>query len=129
MATIAAPFHIVGELSSDEDLTIEGRVEGHIHVPNASVTIGDQAHVEADIRGKRVEIRGTVRGTISATEQIALTESALVDGHVSADQVVIAEGAGFNGRIDMNRRTIAARVARHKADAALSSRRGRAVGG
>ena len=94
---------------------IEGRVEGHIHVPNAVVTIGDGAHVEADIRGKRVEIRGTVRGTISASEQIDIAKSALVDGHVSANQVVIADGAAVNGRIDMNRRTIAARVAHFKA--------------
>ena len=128
MATISAPFRIVGELSSDEDLTIEGRVEGHIHVPNAVVTIGDRAYVHADIRGKRVEIRGTVRGSVSASEQIDIAESALVDGHVSADQVVMAEGAGFNGRIDMNRRTIAARVARHKSEA-THPRLGRAVGG
>jgi len=93
MVTIPAPLHIIGRLCSDEDVLIEGRVEGNIDVPNAIVTIADQAHIEADIRGKRVHIRGTV----------------------SANHVVILEGAGFNGRIDMNRRTIAARVARHQA--------------
>ena len=118
MATIPAPLHIIGELRSEEDLLIEGRVEGNIHVPNAIVTIGDQAYIEADIRGRRVHIRGTVRGTIFASEHVEMAVSASVTGNVSANHVVICEGAGFNGRIDMNRRTIAARVARHQATAA-----------
>ena len=113
MVTIPAPLHIIGELYSDEDLLIEGRVEGNIHVPNAIVTIADQAHIEADIRGKRVHIRGTVRGTISASEHVEMAVSASVTGNVTANHVVILEGAGFNGRIDMNQRTVAARVARH----------------
>ena len=117
MVTIPAPLHIIGELYSDEDLLIEGRVEGNIHVPNAIVTIADQAHIEADIRGKRVHIRGTVRGTISASEHVEMAVSASVTGNVTANHVVILEGAGFNGRIDMNQRTIAAGVPRHPAKA------------
>jgi cytoskeletal protein CcmA (bactofilin family) len=115
MVTISAPLHIIGRLCSDEDVLIEGRVEGNIDVPNAIVTIADQAHIEADIRGKRVHIRGTVRGSISASEHVEMAVSASVTGNVSANHVVILEGAGFNGRIDMHRRTIAARVARHQA--------------
>jgi cytoskeletal protein CcmA (bactofilin family) len=123
MVTIPAPLHIIGELHSDEDLLIEGRVEGHIHVPNAIVTIADQAHIEADIRGKRVHIHGTVRGTISASEHVEMAVSASVTGNVTANHVVILEGAGFNGHIDMNQRTIAARVARHPGKAEAVAQR------
>ncbi|MGH9256762.1 MAG: bactofilin family protein [Vicinamibacterales bacterium] len=116
MASIPASLHVIGELHSEEDLLIEGRVEGDIHVLNAVLTIADQAQIDADIRGRQVHIRGTVRGTISASEQIEIGVSASVTGNVSANQVVILEGAQFNGRIDMNRRTIAALVARYRAE-------------
>ena len=114
MTTIAPPLHIVGDILSDEDLLIEGRIEGNIHVPDALLTIEPQARIEADVRGKRVTIHGTVRGSIAASERIELTASASVDGHLTANHIVIMEGATFNGRIDMGRRGIAATVARYK---------------
>ncbi len=115
MATIPALLQIVGELRSEEDLLIEGVVRGDIHAPVATLTIGTQARLEADIRAKRIHNHGTVCGAISASERIEIAASASVTGHLSADQVVIHEGASVNGHIDMNRRTIAARVARHQA--------------
>ena len=118
MATIPPHLHIIGEIFSDDDLRIEGRVEGNIRVPDAVVTIADQARIEADVRGKRVFVSGAVRGTIAASEHVELAASASVTGNVSANQVVIVEGAEFEGRIDMNRRTIAGLVARHKTKSA-----------
>lgn len=115
MATIPALLQIVGELHSDEDLSIEGVVRGEIHAPVATLTIGTQARIDADIRAKRIHIHGTVCGAVSASERIEIAASASVSGSLSADQVVIHEGASVNGHIDMNRRTIAARVARHQA--------------
>ena len=116
MTTIGPSLHILGEVHSDEDLVIEGRVEGSIQIRDATLTIGSQARIEADIRGKRITIRGVVGGTISASDRIELDASAAVTGDLSANQVVVVEGAYFNGRIDMNQRTIAATVARHKAE-------------
>src|SRR5438477_988388 len=115
MASIPARLQIVGELRSVDDLLIEGEVKGNIHVPSATVTIAEHARVDADIRAKQIEIHGTVRGSLSATERIDIGESASVTGHVSANHVVISEGAVVNAHIDMNRRTIASRVASHHA--------------
>ena len=56
-----------------------------------------------------------MQGSISAGQRIELTPSAVVTGDLSATQVVIADGAQFNGRVDMGRRTIAAKVAQYKA--------------
>ena len=116
MATIPALLQIVGELHSEEDLLIEGVVRGDIRAPDATLTIGTQARIEADIRAKRIHVHGTVCGAMSASERIEIAASASVTGNLSADQVVIHEGASVNGHIDMNRRTIAARVARHQAE-------------
>jgi cytoskeletal protein CcmA (bactofilin family) len=115
MTSIGATIVITGEVTSAEDVTVDGRIDGQLLVRDAALTIGERAQLQADIRGARVVIRGLVSGAISASERIELTATATVDGSLSANRVVVADGAQFNGRIDMDQRTIAARVAQYKA--------------
>jgi cytoskeletal protein CcmA (bactofilin family) len=119
MTIIGASLVITGELTSEEDLAIDGRVEGPVAVRGGTVTIGKQASVESDVRATRVIIHGVVKGAVSATDRIELHPSATVAGSLSANQVVIEEGALFNGPIDMGQRTIAAKVAQYKAQHAM----------
>lgn len=116
MTTIGASLVVRGELTSEEDLTINGRIEGPVSVRNATLTVGAQARLRGDVRGPRIVVHGTVDGTIAASERIELHPSAVVSGALSANQVVIADTATFNGQIDMDRRTIAAKVAQYKSD-------------
>ena len=118
MTSIGATIVITGEVTSGEDLTVDGRIDGHLLVRDAALTISERAKVQADVRGARVVVQGLVNGAISASERIELTTTATVDGSLSANRVVIADGAQFNGRIDMDQRTIAARVAQYKASQA-----------
>jgi cytoskeletal protein CcmA (bactofilin family) len=92
-------------------------VRGFILLRDAGLSIGERATIEADIRAGTVVVAGQVDGCISAARRIELTASARVTGSLSADQVVLADGASFSGPIDMGRRTIAARLARYRADA------------
>ena len=114
--------HVVinGEFTSDEDLQIDGTITGDVQIRNATLTIGEPANVEADIHGTRVVVHGTVRGSITASARIELGPAARVEGNLSADQVVIADGARFNGRIDMARRTVAMKMAQYKAGQAAA---------
>ena len=104
-----------GELTTDEDLTIEGTVKGDVQVREATLTINEKAQVEADIHGARVIVHGSLKGSITATARIELGPAARVEGNLSADQVVIADGARFHGRIDMAKRTLALKMAQYKA--------------
>jgi cytoskeletal protein CcmA (bactofilin family) len=115
MTTLGHSLSIQGEISSDEDLIIEGRVGGHIVMKNGTLTIGKEARVEADVRGARVQVLGAIQGNIAATDRIELAPTAAVVGDLSANRIVMVEGATFNGRIDMDKRTIAAKVAQYKA--------------
>lgn len=115
MHTIGPHLAVTGEVSSEGDLTIEGRVHGQVTARDATVTIGAEAFVEADVRAVRVIVLGEVRGAVTASERIELRPSSSVAGSLHADQIVIAEGAHFTGNIDMGRRTIAARVAEYRA--------------
>jgi len=114
MTTIGRSLVIRGELTSDEDLTIDGRVKGPVSIRGGTLTVAESAQLESDVRGVRVVIRGKVDGNVLASERIELHPSANVAGSLSANQVVIADGATFHGGIDMGQRTIAAKVAQYK---------------
>jgi cytoskeletal protein CcmA (bactofilin family) len=118
VTTIGATISISGEVSSGEDLTVEGRVNGYLMVRDAALTIGEEAQLHADIRGTRVLVKGHLKGSIVASERIELAASATVEGSLSANRVVLADGSTFHGGIDMDQRTIAARMAQFKASKA-----------
>jgi cytoskeletal protein CcmA (bactofilin family) len=79
------------------------------------LTIGDQGQLRADVRGKHVLVLGELKGAIVASERIELASGATVEGSLSSNRVVLTDGTIFNGSIDMDQRTIAARVAHFKA--------------
>ncbi len=94
---------IKGELSAKEDLTIEGQVEGKIELAQHVLTVGAKGRIKAQVVAKVVIVMGKVNGNITATEAINLRETASVDGELVAPRVGIAEGASFQGQIDMRR--------------------------
>ncbi|HEY1305930.1 MAG TPA: polymer-forming cytoskeletal protein [Vicinamibacterales bacterium] len=114
--------HVVinGEFTSDEDLQMDGTITGDVQIRDATLTIGETGKVEADIYGTRVVVHGSVRGSITASARIELGPAACVEGNLSADQVVIADGAQFQGHIDMARRTVAMKMAQYKAGQATA---------
>jgi|SRR6188474_692044 len=115
VTTLGPTIVVSGELTSGEDITVQGHVNGQVMVKDAVLTIGEQAHLRADVRGARVLVKGHLKGSIVASERIELAPSAAVEGSLSANRVVLSDGSHFNGRIDMDQRTIAARIAHFKA--------------
>src|SRR5688572_29555880 len=88
-----------GELSSDEDLIIEGTVEGKIAHQNHHLTIGKQGRVKADIKARLITVYGTVEGDLHGDEGVQITASARVVGNVVAPRVSLESGARFEGSI------------------------------
>ena len=99
--TIGQGVVIKGEVSSTEDLTIEGRVEGKVKLDRNVLTIGRNGRVEAQVRAKVVNVMGTVDGDIRATETINVCATAEVDGALAAPRIGIEEGASFRGQVDI----------------------------
>ena len=100
-ATIGPSITIKGEVSGDEDLLIQGRVNGSVDLKEQSVTVGREGRVEADISGRVVTVEGEVDGDLVAQEQIILRSSARVEGDITAPRVVLEDGARFRGLVDM----------------------------
>ena len=96
---------ITGDLRADEDLTIEGQIDGTIESKRHSVTIGQNGLAKAEIVAKEVVILGKVTGSITASDKIEIWPNGSVQGDVVSPTVTIAEGATFRGSIDMPRET------------------------
>ena len=105
MTTIGASLLITGEITSQEDITIHGRVKGQIRMEEGSVLVAPKGAVDADVEGARVTIQGTLAGNVTAAERIELTPTADVSGTLTASAVVMHQGATFNGLIDVARQT------------------------
>ena len=113
--TIIGPTLVIrGEVTSDEPVTVHGRVHGHVVMRQGTLTLSEVARVDGTIRGERVVVGGTVHGPIVATERIELRHTAVVDGSLSADRVVLIDGALFQGGIDMAKRTLALKIAQYR---------------
>jgi len=101
-ASILGPtLYFKGDLSADEDLLIQGRVEGSI-THTQRLTVGAQGTVKANIRAQLIIVEGTVDGDLQAEKSVFVKESAKVRGNILAPTVSIMEGANFCGSIDMD---------------------------
>jgi cytoskeletal protein CcmA (bactofilin family) len=99
-AWVGKSLRVEGRIISNEDLTIDGNVEGSIELGNNSLMIGPGAEVKADLTAKTITISGTVTGAVRATERVELSSTGSVDGDVVAPKFLMAEGATVRGRIE-----------------------------
>jgi len=93
-----------GELAADEDLVIEGQVEGTIAHHKKDLTVGKQGRVKADLHANSVIVEGQLVGDIYGEKVVTLAGSSNVTGNIFSRRIVIEDGAIFNGTIDMKER-------------------------
>jgi cytoskeletal protein CcmA (bactofilin family) len=104
-ASVLGPtLYFKGDLSADEDLLIQGRVEGSV-THTQRLTVGPQGTVKANIKAQLIVVEGTVEGDLTAEKSIFVKETAKVCGNMVAPSVSILEGASFSGNIDMGAKT------------------------
>lgn len=100
-AVIGPSITIEGDVTGEEDLLIQGRVNGSVELGKHSVTVGSEGKVKASIQGRMVTVEGSVEGNLVGQEQVVLRSSAEVQGDIKAPRVVLEDGAGFRGGVDM----------------------------
>ena len=86
---------ITGDIKTDGDIQIDGRLDGNIKAGN--VTIGEQGAVNGKVVANTVHIRGKVTGKVDAGT-VDLSETANVQADLVQDQLMIANGAFFDGK-------------------------------
>jgi cytoskeletal protein CcmA (bactofilin family) len=91
-----------GTLKCDEDLRLEGRLEGAVSVPQHRVVIGASGQVKADVHARVIEVEGRVLGDLVGAERVVVASSGNVQGNIRAPRVSLENGAQFKGSIDMD---------------------------
>ena len=109
LSVLGRTLRFRGELHADEDFVLQGSIEGSIH-HSQNLTIGVDGVVKGDSRARTLIVEGTVHGDLYALESICLTATATVTGNLYGPRISIAEGANFNGRVDMATAAKAARA-------------------
>jgi cytoskeletal protein CcmA (bactofilin family) len=104
IVTLGQSVQIKGELRGNEDLTIEGMVDGKVLVKDHSLTIGANGRISAEVHAKTVVVEGQVCGNITADDKVEIAPSGSVEGDIRAPRVAISDGARFKGSIDMERK-------------------------
>jgi len=92
-----------GDLTGDEDILFDGRVEGRVNVAR-SFRVGLEGQVHAEVTAHVVVIGGRVVGNVVASERVELLPTGVLEGNIRAPKIVMAEGAQFRGSVDMESR-------------------------
>ena len=120
-SVFGATLRFKGELRAEEDFVLQGRIEGAIH-HTQNLTIGTDGVVKGDSRARTIVVEGTVDGDLYALESISLRPTAKVQGNLLAPRVAIADGASFNGKVDMASATRAVRTIADRHSTTLDER-------
>jgi cytoskeletal protein CcmA (bactofilin family) len=99
-ACITQGIRIKGEITGKEDLFIDGTVEGKLDLGTASVTVGPNGKVKADVFAREVVVRGNLDGKIEGTERVQLWNSGRVTGEVKTERLAIEDGALLRGKVE-----------------------------
>ena len=100
VAWVGKSVKFQGTLTSSEDMTIDGHVEGTIDIQENALTIGPDADIKADIVASNVTIHGTVTGNVRAKQKVDIKSTGRVEGNLFTPRLVMADGAVVRGRVD-----------------------------
>lgn len=99
-ASIIGPnLTIKGDISGIEDLIIQGKLQGNVHLKNHNMTVEEKGSITADIWIKNITIKGSVNGNIQASGKVLIESQGQMTGDISASRISIMEGAQFKGSL------------------------------
>ena len=98
-AWIGRSLRIEGRIASEENLTIDGHVDGTIEVGNHNLTIGAGATVKANLSARTITVSGVVDGNVTASERVELRPSASITGDIVTPRLTMVDGALVHGKV------------------------------
>jgi cytoskeletal protein CcmA (bactofilin family) len=99
-ASVGKTMRLLGELYSDEEMYVDGELEGTLEVSHR-LTIGPNGKVKANVKAKELVVRGWIQGNVEAADRIVIMNGASIIGDVKTSGIVIEDGAYFKGGIDI----------------------------
>jgi cytoskeletal protein CcmA (bactofilin family) len=102
IACIGKTTRLQGEIYSEEELYLDGEVEGSVEVRHL-LTIGPNGTVKANVKARELVVSGSIHGNVEASDRISIMKGASIVGDVKTAGIVIEDGAYFKGGIDILR--------------------------
>ena len=104
-AWLGPGIRVKGEVFGDEDLHVDGKVEGPISLGGHRLTVGKSGRVTAEVVAREVVVYGAIDGDIRARDRIEIKVAGSVIGDLTTARIVIEDGAYFKGHIEIDRST------------------------
>ena len=92
-----------GQISGEEDLQIDGKVEGPISLKGQRLTVGQNGEIVSDVHAREVIVYGKVRGNLHAEDRVEVKKDGSVVGNITGGRVLIEDGAYLKGQIEIER--------------------------
>jgi cytoskeletal protein CcmA (bactofilin family) len=103
LAVLGPGLTIKGQISGDEDLQIDGKVEGPIALKGQRLTVGQNGEIASDVHAREVIVYGKVRGNLHAEDRVEVKKDGSVVGNITGGRVLIEDGAYLKGQIEIER--------------------------
>jgi len=103
LATLGSGLTVKGHISGDEDLQVDGKVEGPITLKGQRLTIGEAGEIVSDVHAREVIVYGKVRGNLFAEDRVEVKKDGSVIGNITGGRVLIEDGAYLKGQIEIQR--------------------------
>lgn len=112
-AVVGVSIKIQGDISGEENLLINGTVEGIVDFREHNVVVGEKGRVHANVNAKNITVEGEIKGDLRGGEQIVIKPSGRVTGDIHAPRVILDDGCQFKGSVDMEKKAVPATDARN----------------
>lgn len=103
LACIGASLEIKGRINAEEDLQIDGKVEGPVSVRGHRLTVGRSGQLNSEVTARELVVFGKVTGNVNATDRVEIKKDGGVIGDIQTTRISIEDGAIFKGRIEIDR--------------------------
>jgi cytoskeletal protein CcmA (bactofilin family) len=105
-ARIGVGLYIKGQISGNEDLDVEGKVEGPVQLGEGKLTVGTGGNLTGDVTAREVIIHGTLTGNLQVRDRLEIKSDGSAVGDVVTDRILIEDGAHFKGSIEIGQKEV-----------------------
>jgi len=103
LACLGTSIEVKGRISGEEDLQVDGKVEGPVALAGQRLTVGRTGQLNSEVTAREVVVYGKVTGNLRASDRVEIKKDGSVTGDIVTSRISIEDGAFFKGRIEIDR--------------------------
>lgn len=101
---IGSSLRIKGAISANEDIDVDGRVEGPVQIGEGKLTVSQDGNLAGDVVAREASIRGTLVGNLRIRDRLEIKAEGTARGDVVTGRILVEDGAYFKGSIEIGHR-------------------------